>query len=75
MSDPITDGIDMGKPKPIAPAIMVDARQETLHKESGKVVRTKVIRKGAGRVVADQVLAGEGTTPPDAAGGPHVTAG
>lgn len=38
----------LGKPKPIAPAILVDARQETLHKESGKVVRTKVIRKGAG---------------------------
>lgn len=37
----------LGKPKPIAPAILVDARHETLHKE-GKVLRTTPIRKGAG---------------------------
>lgn len=37
----------LGKPKPIAPAILVDARQETLHKK-GKVLRTTAIRKGAG---------------------------
>lgn len=38
----------LGKMKPIAPAILVDACQETLHKESGKVLRATAIRKGAG---------------------------
>lgn len=37
----------LGKPRPIAPAILVDARHETLHKE-GKVLKVTPIRKGAG---------------------------
>lgn len=38
----------LGRPKPPPPADLLDARHETLHKESGKVLRTKVIRKGSG---------------------------